>query len=106
MVTFEVDGEMYNVFITNEDTIEQAFAVQGGESQATIPNGKLVRGSKCYNLPWGWHIDTEDIHMAESTIALCDGLPSHIEENLDYWIDTIERFCPWSATIIHIEDYR
>lgn len=106
VVTFEVNGEMYNVFTTNEDTIEEAFAAQRGESQATIPSGKLVEGSKCYNLPWSWHIDPQDVHMAESTIALCDGLPSHVEDNLDYWIDTVGRLCPWSATIVHIEDYR
>ena len=106
VVTFRVSGEMYNVFITNEDTIEEAFAAQRGESPATIPSGKLVEGSKCYNLPWSWHIDPEDVHMAEFTIELCDGLPSHVEDNLDYWINTVGRFCPWGATIVHIEDYR
>lgn len=106
VVTFRVSGEMYNVFITNEDTIEEAFAAQRGESQATIPSGRLVEGSKCYNLPWSWHIDPEDVHMAEFTIELCDGLPSNVEDNLDYWINTVGRFCPWGATIVHIEDYR
>ena len=106
VVTFAVGGEIYNVFITNEDTIEDVFAVQRGESQATIPSGRLVEGSKCYNLPWSWHVDPEDIHMAEFTIELCDGLPSHVEKDLDYWVKTVERFCPWSATIVHIEDYR
>lgn len=106
VVSFDVNGEVYNVFITDEEAIEDVFAVQRGESQAMIPSGKLLRGSQCYNLPWGWHIDPEDIHMAESTIALCDGLPSHVEDDLDYWVDTVERFCPWSAKIVHIEDYR
>ena len=106
VVTFDVNREMYNVFITNEETIEAVYAVQRGESLATIPNGRIIEGSKCYNLPWSWHIDPEDIHMAEFTIELCDGLPSHVEQDLDYWVKTVERFCPWSATIVHIEDYR
>jgi hypothetical protein len=59
-----------------------------------------------YNQPWSWHIDSEDIHMAEMTIELCDGLPSHVENDLDYWVDTVGRFCPWQATLVNITDYR
>ena len=44
LVTFDVVGEKYSIFVTNKKTIEDIFAVQNGQSQATIPNGKLVRG--------------------------------------------------------------
>jgi hypothetical protein len=37
LVTFDVNGENYKVFTKNPTTIEQIFAVQKGESQATIP---------------------------------------------------------------------
>jgi hypothetical protein len=110
LVTFDVSGETYKVtykvFITNEDTIEEVFAVQQGKSQATIPSGRLIKGSVSYNEPWSWHIDSEDIHVAEFTIELCDGLPSHVEADLDYWVSTVKRFCPWNAKIVEIEDFR
>jgi len=106
VVTFDVNGETYKIFIKNEETIEQVFAVQRGESQATIPSGKLIKGSVWYNEPWSWHIDSEDIHMAEVTMELCDGIPSHVEADLNYWVDTVGRFCPWNATIVKIEDFR
>ena len=106
LATFDVVGERYSIFITNSNTIEQVLAVQRGESNATIPSGRLVRGSVFYNEPWSWHIDSEDIHMAEVTIELCDGTPSQVEDNLDYWLQTVERFCPWGATIVKIEDFR
>ncbi len=106
LVTFDVLGESYKIFITNEDTIQQVFAVQRGESQATIPSGRLVEGAVFYNEPWSWHIDSEDIHMAEFTIELCDGLPSHVEADLDYWLNTVKRFCSWHAEIVQIEDFR
>ncbi len=106
LVTFDVNGETYSVFTTNEETITRVFAVQRGESQATIPSGRLIRGGVFYNEPWSWHIDPEDVHMAEFTIELCDGIPSHVEENLDYWVDTVQRFCPWNARIVSIEDFR
>lgn len=106
LVTFDVQGEQYRIFITNENTIDQVFALRAGESSAGIPSGKLLRGQVDYNEPWSWHIDSEDIVMAEVTIELCDGLPSHVEGNLDYWVDTVGRFCPWTAELVEIEDYR
>ena len=106
LATFDVQGEEYSIFITNEDTIDDVFALEAGTSNAAIPSGKLLRGQVSYNKPWSWHIDSEDIVMAEITIELCSGLPSHVEENLDYWVDTVGRFCPWSAELVEIVDYR
>jgi hypothetical protein len=106
LVTFDVVGEQYSIFITNNQTIEDVFAVKRGESQATIPNGLLVEGAVFYNEPWSWHIDSEDIQMAEMTIELYDGLPSFVESDLEYWLETVHRYAPWSATIETIEDFR
>lgn len=106
LVTFDVVGEEYSIFITNNQTIEDVFAVQRGESQATIPNGLLVEGAVFYNEPWSWHIDSEDIEMAEMTIELYDGLPSFVESELEYWLETVHRYAPWSAAIKAIEDFR
>jgi hypothetical protein len=106
LVTFDVVGEEYSIFITNNDTIEEVFAVQRGESQATIPNGLLVERAVSYNQPWSWHIDSEDIHMAEMTIELYDGVPSFVESELEYWLESVHRYAPWSATIKAIEDFR
>jgi len=39
-------------------------------------------------------------------MELCDGTPSQVEAKLDYWLETVQRFCPWSAKIVKIEDYR
>jgi hypothetical protein len=44
--------------------------------------------------------------MAEMTIELCDGTPSLVEADLDYWLDTVQRFCPWGAKLIQIQDFR
>jgi hypothetical protein len=44
--------------------------------------------------------------MAEVTIELCDGRPSDLENNLVYWMDTVGRFCPWSARLVELKDYR
>lgn len=106
LATFDVNGEKYSIFITNIDTIDQVLALERGQSMATIPSGRLLRGAEDYNRPWSWHIDSEDIEMAEVTMELCDGTPSQVEANLDYWIDNVQRFCPWGAILTAVEDYR
>ena len=106
LVTFFVEGEEYKIFVENEETIDDILAVQSGESQAKIPSGKIIGEPVFYNEPWSWHIDPQDIHMAEFTIEVCSGLPSHVENDLDYWVNTVGRFCPWSAEIIEIRDFR
>ncbi len=106
LVTFDVEGEEYKIFVENEETIADILAVDSGESQATIPSGKIIGEPVFYNEPWSWHIDPLDIHMAEFTIEVCSGLPSHVEDDLDYWVNTVGRFCPWSAEIVEIRDFR
>lgn len=106
LATFDVQGERYSIFIMNSETIEQVVALSKGQSDARIPSGRLLRGQVSYNKPWHWYIDSQDIVMAEITIELCDGRPSDLENNLDYWIDTVGRFCPWSARLMELRDYR
>lgn len=106
LATFDVQGERYSIFITNAQTIEQVIALWNGQSVAKIPSGRVVKGRVSYNSAWSWHIDSEDITMAEVTIELCDGLPSYVEAHLDDWIATVGYFCPWSAKLVTLKDYR
>ena len=38
-------------------------------------------------------------HLAEISMEVCDGLPSDVEKDLDYWVDTVKRFCPWNSFV-------
>jgi hypothetical protein len=87
-------------------TAGQVFALSKGEGDARIPSGRLLRGQVSYNKPWHWHIDSQDIAIVEVAIELCDGRPSDVENNQDYWIDIVGRFCPWSAQLVALNDYR
>lgn len=106
LATFDVIGESYSIFITNPATIQQVLALKAGTAGAAIPNGKLVRGQAFYNKPWNWHIDSQDISMVDFTIEIYDGLPSHVQNDLNYWLDTVGRFAPWQAKLTVIQDYR
>jgi len=108
LATFEVVGEEFKVWVTNAGTIEQILALEAGESQANIPNGRILRGAGVddYNAPWSWHLDPEDIEMAEMTIELCDAAPSYVEDNVDEFVDVVQRYCPWNAQLVEVEDFR
>lgn len=103
--TFRVEGETFKVRVTNSDTIEELVDVWQRVSAATIPNGVLRAGpgEDGHNEPWNWHLDPEEIQMAEATIEVCSGKPSDVESDLDYWINNVGRFCPWSAELILLE---
>lgn len=102
--TFRVEGETFKVRVTNPETIEQLVDVWQRVSSATIPNGVLRPGpgEGDYNEPWSWHIDPEEIEMAEVTVEVCSGRPSDVEDDLDYWLNEVGRFCPWSAELIRL----
>jgi hypothetical protein len=98
VVTFTVANETFRVLLTSPDQIAAARAAQNG-SRARIPNGRIVPGMQV-NTGWSWHL--EDVTFAESTIELCDGRPSDVERQGTGFGGG--RFCPWSATVIRIEE--
>jgi hypothetical protein len=114
LATFEVAGdadtvgEFFRAWVTNTTTIEQLIALKAGTSEANIPNGRILRspGQGGHNAPYGWHLDSDDVEMAEMTIEVCDAVPSYVEENIDEFVDNVLRFCPWGARLVELEDYR
>jgi hypothetical protein len=107
LATFEVEGERFRVWTTNPQTIHDLHALQQGTSTANIPNGRILRGpgQARHNAPYHWHLDPQDIAMAEVAIELCDGLPSYAEENVDEFVDRVGRYCPWAAELVELRDY-
>lgn len=104
LATFDVGGESFRVWTTNPETIQQLKALKAGTSSAHIPNGRIVRGpgKVGYNKPWSWHLDPQDIQMAEVTTEVCDGRPSYINQQLDEFVDNVKRYCPWSAQLVSL----
>jgi hypothetical protein len=98
IVVFQVRGETFRVALQTPQQIAAARAAQAG-GPARIPNGRIVVGPDV-NTGWSWHL--EDVEFAQATIEVCDGRPSDVER------DGIRfgngRFCPWSATIVRIDE--
>lgn len=108
IATFRGQSETFRVWTPDPETIQQLEALQAGESSATIPNGVLRRGPGRggFNAPWSWHMDPQEIGMAEISFEICDGRPSFVESHLDYLMEDVGRYCPWSAELVRLQDLR
>ncbi len=94
------EGESFHVLLTDPAVIAEVEARLAAGTWEGIVNGELARGDGGFNAPWSWHLVPETVVIAESTIELCDGRPSMVEDDLDYWVDTVERFCPWGGEVV------
>ena len=94
----EVAGERFRLRTSNPAT---ATALDARRRSGTVGvvSGRIVRGDGDFNTPWSWHLDPLSIEVPDASIELCDGRPSMVQSNLDYWVDTVQRFCPWSARV-------
>lgn len=97
----DVEGERFNLRATDPETISQLVENYVGNNSMHV-TGKLARGDGGFNSPWPWHLEPDSVRMAEVSIELCDGRPSLIEEDLDYWIGTVGSYCPWGSSIVEI----
>ena len=99
IVTLRVaGGETFRVHLTSSEQVNAARRAQAG-GPARIPNGRLAPGTDV-NTGWSWHL--VDVEFVESTIELCDGRPSDVERAGVAFGGG--RFCPWTATIIKIDE--
>lgn len=63
-------------------------------------NGRIAEGNNGYNRDWSWHFVDGEWVLAEMSIELCDGTPSYVEQNLQYFINNINgQFCPWGSVL-------
>lgn len=108
LATFQVEAELFHLWVTNAQTVQQLFDLERGVSAADIPIGPLRAGAGQgdHNAPWSWHLDPVQTSMAEATIEVCSGLPSFVEDDLDTWLNNVGSYCPWSAVLVELEDFR
>jgi hypothetical protein len=89
--------ERSSVRVTNAEAI--GLPIESYEAKNSMHvTDKLARGDGGFNIPWPWHLEPDSVRMAEVSIELCDGRPSLIEEDLEYWIETVGSYCPGVRT--------
>jgi hypothetical protein len=65
--------------------------------------GSIAAGNGGYNLGWSWHFVPDAWVLADFSIELCDGLPYMVEADLNYWLNTVGSYCPWTAYVVSEE---
>ena len=94
------DAEEFRILLRDPALIAQARRILRGEESQKIVVGPLAAGDGGFNDGWSWHLVPEETGFAEAAIELCDGRPSFVEDDLDYWLGTVRTYCPWSARIV------
>ena len=97
----EEDESNYTITTNNNDLIDQC------RSQLELPeddrdlhiNGYLDYDDAGFNEPWNWHIIPNEWALAEMSIGICNGYPEDVENDLDYWINTVGQLCNWGSFI-------
>lgn len=92
-------SEEFRIYTSSPQFIAQARA------QLLLPQaqrrlfalGAIRSGNGNHNLAWSWHFS--DATLVESSIELCDGRPSMVEADLNYWLNTVKSFCPWDSYV-------
>lgn len=97
IATFQVGSETFSVLLTTDAQVEAAEAAQEG-GPASIPVGRIVPGADV-NAGWTWHL--EEVKFAETTVEVCDGLPSHVEKMGPKFGGGQDR--PWTAKVTAIK---
>jgi hypothetical protein len=102
LVALDIVGESFTLWSTNDDFIAEAEALADSGGQRIPLFNRLIDGSDC-DPQWSWHVDPSDMAWVDSTIELCDAVPSGIEDDKAYWLDDVDQFCPWTATVVDVD---
>lgn len=95
-----VEGEEFRVRIDNALLATKARRMMVGAEDDQIITANLARGDGGFNTGYGWHMVPSSVSFADVTIELCDGRPSDVQADIDYWVDTVKRYCPWGGRIV------
>jgi hypothetical protein len=101
--TFRVGNDVFHVWITNANGINQAIALWRGQSMAKIPAAAVDCANGTYNCGYSWRMKPDAVEFAEITIEVCDGTPSYVE---GHCADFARAYCPWSAELTELRDCR
>ncbi len=94
------EGERFRILLRDPERIAEADELLRSGSLARDVAGGLARGDGGFNSPWSWHLVPDSVRFVEGSTEVCDGCPSFLEADLDYWIDVVGNYCPWTSEVV------
>lgn len=105
VITFRIGSEYLRILAANRTFVREARALlESGKTM--IPMFVRLHDGRGCDPNWTWHPDPEELQFVVVAMELCDGLPSHVEKNKDYWLSRVKSFCPWNARVYRVEEVR
>ena len=95
----KVVDEHFTLRATSPAVVAELDAALAADRSGVL-GGALRRGGGGFNAGHDWHIDPATVFVADLAIELCDGLPSDLDADIDYWVDTVGSYCPWAAQVV------
>ncbi|HSL69378.1 MAG TPA: hypothetical protein VK864_04010, partial [Longimicrobiales bacterium] len=95
-------NETFTIKVTNPNAYADLEA-RRKSGQIGVISGRIVRGDGGFNTGYSWHLDPATVEVVDLAIEVCDGRPSDLEEDLDYWVDTVKNYCPWGAKVVSVQ---
>lgn len=86
---------------TKQELVDKALAqlaLPEGERNLFL-NGEIQYGRETNNPIYSWHFVTDAWDLVELAVEVCDGRPDDVENDKQYWIETVGHFCPWSSFV-------
>jgi hypothetical protein len=94
-----VPGETFRVLVSDPEVVARARTLlASGEN--TVLHGELAEGDGGFNAGYSWHIVPATVAFVDVAMELCDGRPSYVEEELDYYLESVNYYCPWGITVL------
>lgn len=93
-------AQAFRVALSDPAVIQQARAqlLLPVADRHLFPIGGIQAGDGGVNAPWHWHFGAH-VRLTEMAIELCDSTPTLIEDELDYWLNTVKSYCPWGGYV-------
>ena len=79
-------------FMTSDPQVIAQSTARIGNPEEIWVTGVFRTGDGGFNAPWHWHHDPDSVELAEVTIEACQGCPSLVDDDLDYWTN-FGRYC-------------
>jgi hypothetical protein len=101
-VTLEKCGQAVKLWITNEDFVTGAEALQRGEP-AGVPVLDLFAGTDC-DPQWTWHVNGATATFASApAVGGCDVCPGLVERDASYYVQDLGVWCPSASRVVAVD---
>ena len=103
-ITITITGETFTFWSEDDAFIDEAIDHRDNDTTRVAFFDRVIEGADCDD-QWGFHVDDE-MEWADLAIELCDGRPSDVDADLDYWIGSVVSWCPWGPDVTTVDDRR